>query len=353
MPASLAHFFTCDDAVRIVCVSRPVSGLVKSLFKEFPSYARMGSIGPDLPYFATPVKTGIYMLLDINLPVDPFGHLLHCKAPALFACNLLATIKADLKDSAKSGDAKKQMAVKQTLAFALGYLTHIAADTIVHPVVNKLAGSFYLSEKNQTLHREIEIYQDVMLFKKLYGRDAEGKSEAGQNEWCRKEFMSKNFAGWIDLIQDSPIKHLIGGWDTDVYFRTLLQRSFLETYNNCPDEKAIESWIDGALTTMQNINHTLSPYTRTLYRPDAAKVNGFFKKTRYYNTEDPAISAAEAIRQNRKKPAPERAIGQKQSSLYGKAIQKSCRYIISADDFLTGGINYSELTRRINDTTLM
>ena len=68
-----------------------------------------------------------------------------------------------------------------TLAFACGYLTHIAADQVVHPFVNSIAGPYYASHKNRRTHREVEVYQDVALYATVEGGDL---MEARPNAWC-------------------------------------------------------------------------------------------------------------------------------------------------------------------------
>ena len=103
MSASLVHFAVCDDVLR---ASGLADGMEERLLKaccRFPNFARLGSVGPDLPYYETPVKDGLKMQLDINIPIQPHGYLLHTKEPNVFAARLFHIIEADGANKAQEG----------------------------------------------------------------------------------------------------------------------------------------------------------------------------------------------------------------------------------------------------------
>lgn len=50
------------------------------------------------------------------------------------------------------------------IAWILGYIAHMVADTVIHPVVEKKVGPY---DKNKTAHRICEMNQDVYIFKRL------------------------------------------------------------------------------------------------------------------------------------------------------------------------------------------
>ncbi len=52
----------------------------------------------------------------------------------------------------------------------LGYISHVTADLVVHPVVSQIVGEYLGHEKE---HKECEMVQDSYIFKKLTGRDIE------------------------------------------------------------------------------------------------------------------------------------------------------------------------------------
>ena len=68
-----------------------------------------------------------------------WGDLFHARTPNVFPMKMLETIRKD-KDPATG---------TQKLAFALGYLTHVAADQHIHPFVEKYAGPYYISGVNR------------------------------------------------------------------------------------------------------------------------------------------------------------------------------------------------------------
>lgn len=341
MSASLVHFSVCDDVCRILRAlgSGKIGEDIAKACNDYPNYARLGSIGPDIPYFEKPVKGGIKMFLDIHMPITPNAYVLHSTTPNLFAVNLFRLILADSADLAKEEQANLKL-----LAFAVGYLTHMATDHIIHPFVNANAGKYYVRDKNKVRHRMIEIYHDVHLFKQMYTTDAGGNVLDPV-----KEFAAKDFEAKIDIVDESFFEKLTGNfWDTELTFRVLLQRAFLETYGMDIAEKTIEDWIDGAMLTLSNINHRVSPYTRALHKPKAQWRNLAFKKGNvsdpkvFYDPDDAIVAFSRDMwKQNdAAKPGAEEAkIGTnmqkaRNKSLYAQAILQSMSYIKAADKYV-------------------
>lgn len=331
MSASLVHFAVCDDVWRALSrLSRDeVCDDIKKACSEYPNYTRLGSIGPDLPYFEEPAVTGLKMFLDIHIPITPSAYILHSKTPNLFVLNLFRLITTDKKDLSKEKEADLKL-----LAFAVGYLTHMATDRIIHPFVNERAKKYYVSDENKVKHRMIEIYQDIYLFEKMYPRDP------------KKEFERKNFEAKIDIVDESFSRDLSERfWDTELTFRVLLQRAFLETYGFELNEKTVEDWVDGAMLTLSNINRRLSPYSRALYKPkDEWKKLAFNDEPeKFYNPNDPIVKFTrnvwESEKDKRAKPAAtelnKHLKVRKDKSLYAKSILKSVDYVKDANKYLT------------------
>ncbi len=126
-------------------------------------------------------------------------------------------------------------------AFACGYLSHMAADQIIHPLVNNIAGPYYRRGENRKIHRECEIYQDVGLFHTLYPNE---------------DFMEKSFNLWVDISPQS-LKN------APEWFRYFLQRAFVESHGVYPKEEEIEDWVDGLLLILRGIKW-IGPY-KTAY----------------------------------------------------------------------------------------
>ncbi len=146
-------------------------------------------------------------------------------------------------------------------AFTCGYLSHMAADRIIHPMVNEIAGPYYRKGESRSIHRECEIYQDVALFHTLYPSE---------------DFMKRKFNCWADI---SPHSHV----NTKDWFRYIIQRAFAECHSVYPREQGIENWVDGLLFTLRIMKLFLSPY-RKAYKeykkkgPEGEKFKKYFSR---------------------------------------------------------------------------
>jgi hypothetical protein len=78
--------------------------------------------------------------------------------------------------------------------YAIGYLTHVAADTVGHPYVNSISGGPYRSHAQR--HKGSENYQDVFNFLAVRGAD--------WNHSALHAFYNFNFTGPIDTPNDIP-----------------------------------------------------------------------------------------------------------------------------------------------------
>jgi hypothetical protein len=123
------------------------------------------------------------------------------------------------------------------LAYIAGHLAHIAADQIIHPLVNTVAGPYYRSGDNRRKHRECEVFQDYFLYRQLYR--LEGKSGDDYN------FFKQDFRGWADCVRGLTTRN------THDWFRYFLQRGFVETYAMYPSEEEIENSVDGLLLALR------------------------------------------------------------------------------------------------------
>lgn len=81
--------------------------------------------------------------------------------------------------------------------YAIGYLTHVAADTVGHPYVNTIAAGPYRSHAQR--HKASENYQDVFNF--LLARATDWNRSATH---ARYNF---NFTGVVDTANDVPDPH--------------------------------------------------------------------------------------------------------------------------------------------------
>jgi hypothetical protein len=250
MPANIAHLLICNKAVKALQNGGEYEEFINILdADERKSYLNLGAIGPDLSYYGSQWE-GLKSLLledsDKPLGVDGWSYLLHSKEPNKFPLSLIEITWRDTRWEEKEWEGVDY----DKFAFICGYLSHMAADQIIHPLVNNISGPYYRRGENRKIHRECEIYQDVALFQSLYSEE---------------DFMDKSFNLWVDPSPQSS--HNAPEW-----FRYFLQRAFVESHGVYPKEGEIEDWIDGLLLILRGIK-LLGPYKEVyqIWRKEGSK----------------------------------------------------------------------------------
>jgi len=247
MPASIAHMLIAHKGLKKLQESED-AGLAEfgkmldsdSGSERYQAYMNIGSIGPDLYYYKRPIKGIIKIFKDGYVQaegVTPWAYHLHSNRPNEFPLKLIQIVFSDAEREGKK--AKFGVNDIRKLAYIAGHLSHIAADQIIHRLVNELAGPYYTSGKNRERHREAEAYQDYFLYQEVYR--LEGKKGPGY------EFFKQPFNKWIDCVEGCLWKN------SEDWFRYFLQRGFIETYGTGPDEDDVENSIDGVLITFRFI----------------------------------------------------------------------------------------------------
>lgn len=250
MPASVAHMLIAHKALKKLqesknkglaefakMLDRPEDGKRGRRDEEYWRYTNLGSLGPDLYYFENLVKGLAGMISDgyvLAKAVTPWAYHLHSSKPNEFVLNLIEIMFRDVERKGKKADFKTKD--NRKLAYIAGHLSHIAADQMIHPLVNELAkpGTYYMSGKNRERHREAEVFQDYFLYQEVYS--SEDKSTPTYR------FFEQDFQNWPDCVRGSD--------NTEDWFRYFLQRGFIETYGIGPDEDTIEDSVDGLLASL-------------------------------------------------------------------------------------------------------
>jgi len=259
MPANIAHLLICNKAVKVLQDGGEYEAFINILdADERKPFLNLGSIGPDLSYYGSQWQGLKSLLLDQSdkpLGVDGWSYLLHSKEPNRFPLTLIELTWKDTRWEEEEWEGVDY----DKLAFACGYLSHMAADQIIHPRVNDIAGPYYRRGESRRIHRECEIYQDIALFHTLYPDE---------------DFMEKSFNLWVDLEPKSS--HNAPDW-----FRYFLQRAFVESHGVYSKEGEIEDWIDGLLLILRGIKWA-GPY-KTAYEElenhgiESGKFANYFK----------------------------------------------------------------------------
>jgi len=213
---------------------------------NYKAYVNLGSLGPDLYYYSNMSSSVTDMLKEGFVQatgVTPWSYHLHSHRPNEFPLKLVEIIFSDAvreknRVNLYDDDIRK-------LAYIAGHLTHIAADQIIHPVVNSVAGLYYREGRNRKKHRECEVFQDYFLYEEVYRLE--------EKTGAKYDFFKQDFRGWADCVRGMTTKN------SEDWFRYFLQRGFVQTYSSCPSENEIENSVDNLLLTLRACQR-LGPY---------------------------------------------------------------------------------------------
>jgi hypothetical protein len=251
MPASIAHMVIAHNALTLLkdkgfkeladfaaLLDDPAKG---SLCQ---AYMNLGSIGPDLYYYASMAQSAKEMLLEGFVDaagVTPWSYHLHSQKPNQFPLHLGEILFQDAVW--EDGRIMLDIDDHRKLAYIAGHLSHIAADQIIHPLVNRIAKPYYRSGANRKKHRQCEVYQDYFLYEEVYrGKRQEAKGKKGKATYS---FFDQDFRKWVDCVPGLTTRN------TQDWFRYFLQRGFAETYGVFPSEADIENSVDNLLLVLR------------------------------------------------------------------------------------------------------
>ncbi|MFC2172653.1 zinc dependent phospholipase C family protein [Acidobacteriota bacterium] len=152
MPAVLAHWAVAKDvAWRFINGKKTgcylFQGKSNDQYEKISRYVYLGASGPDLPYCRDRSGT------------SKWADLFHYNKQGEFLLELVLVAK-------KTSDRDRR---DRAMAYALGHVTHIAADSMVHPYVNCFAGAYH-AQVIADIHKTSECHQDSYLAKQYYGR---------------------------------------------------------------------------------------------------------------------------------------------------------------------------------------
>ncbi len=253
MPANITHMLIAHKALQTL----KTKGVVEfeefanllddsSTEKNYKAYVNLGSLGPDLYYYAEMSSSLKDMLKEGFVQakgVTPWSYHLHSYKPNEFPLKLVEIIFSDAVR--ENGQVHLFDEDIRRLAYVAGHLTHIAADQIIHPVVNSVAGPYYREGQNRKKHRECEVFQDYFLYEEVYRLEEKSGKEY--------DFFKQDFRSWADCVRGITTRN------TEDWFRYFLQRGFVETYSGCPPENDIENSVDNLLLILRTCQQ-VGPY---------------------------------------------------------------------------------------------
>lgn len=263
MPANITHMLIAHKALQTL----KAKGIDEykqfaetlddaSRSKNYKAYVNLGSLGPDL-YYYNRLSSSIKDMLKEGFVqakgVTPWSYHLHSYRPNEFPLKLVEIIFCDV--IRENGQVNLYNDDMRKLAYIAGHLTHIAADQIIHPVVNSVAGPYYRDGQNRKKHRECEVFQDYFLYEEVYRLEEKTGS--------KYNFFKQDFRSWTDCVRGITTRN------TEEWFRYFLQRGFVETYSSCPSEQGIENSVDNLLLTLRACRQ-MGPYKKAdkEYRKD-------------------------------------------------------------------------------------
>jgi len=263
MPANITHMLIAHKALQTL----KAKGIDEykqfaetlddaSRSKNYKAYVNLGSLGPDLYYYSNMSSSITDMLKEGFVQakgVTPWSYHLHSHRPNEFPLKLVEIIFSDV--IRENGQVNLYDDDIRKLAYIAGHLTHIAADQIIHPVVNSVAGPYYREGQNRKKHRECEVFQDYFLYEEVYRLE--------EKTGTKYDFFKQDFRSWTDCVRGMTTKN------SEDWFRYFLQRGFVETYSMCPSEEEIENSVDNLLLTLRACQQ-LGPYKKAdkEYRKD-------------------------------------------------------------------------------------
>lgn len=193
MPAQLAHWSIAKDvAWRFITGKKDGYQLFQGdqidQFEQISKYLYLGSSGPDLPYSR-----------HANLIGGIIGWAGESEYADLFHYNKQGEFVLQ-----QIGVAKRIVNVarqKRMIAFALGFTTHLVADSLIHPYVNCFAG-IYHHQSVDDLHKICECHQDSYLAQKYFGRKSISVNSDDRDTW------KKYIPPCIDIMGPSELDHV-------------------------------------------------------------------------------------------------------------------------------------------------
>lgn len=162
MPATFAHFLMAQEAIdRVQRMAKKVDAPRRKVALEYASkigemnnFVITGAAAPDYPYLTDILTTSI---LQVS----------HTWANRMHYEETLLLVKEGVKSLASMDKKTDSFAIR--LAWFCGFVSHVIADSYVHPVVNSIVGGIYLFTHND--HAKCELVQDVYIFNNKTGND--------------------------------------------------------------------------------------------------------------------------------------------------------------------------------------
>jgi hypothetical protein len=212
MPAEAIHLSALSDSI----VGSSAEKLLRT--KTTREAAKVGAMFVDMPYFESFPLVVIKYLLKRPVAVAAWGDRFHYETPVSLGIAFLRGAQRLLE---KSGSRE---AGEWSLGMALGYFSHLAVDSAIHPSVNRLAQQRALALQDTTArqHNEVEKFQSILYHEERHGFD----------------FMGEPFLAHYIKTQPEPI------W-SDSEISSVIFPALQEVFGRAITPKLFKNWSSG------------------------------------------------------------------------------------------------------------
>jgi hypothetical protein len=138
---------------------------------------RLGSVVIDFPYFERFPLGVMRYLLKRPTALSPWAKALHFTTPVAVAHVMLEHVRALRQRASTQGEAE------DVLAMTLGYVSHLAVDRTLHPLVNRLARERVakVGGDRDHHHTDVEKFHSVLFHEARLGFDFMGRRELAEH----------------------------------------------------------------------------------------------------------------------------------------------------------------------------
>lgn len=237
----------------------------------------------------------------------------------------------DTARTAQSSAAGLDERMGKKLAYALGGITHYAADVVLKPLMSRLAQAEWnathhaMQAGNQSAEalkkaaaiREISAYYDVHVFREVYLE--------GQEEPFSRFLLAGNPSGPGQALEE--------------FIRALFQQALLSSHTLSPDTENFDAWLDGLLDRVQPLYVDVALYAQVFSSPNPEKMKQYSVTGEFYRSSDPVVLAARAAQRGEHvaQDALDRAVAQgANAGGYGQALALAITRLREASQYWNG-----------------
>jgi hypothetical protein len=283
----LTHWAVFEDCRRLALLDNRVDPLLARVMHEEREFARLGALA---------------------------------RSGARFVPHVLRSTREVYRQDGEVGSSRRK------LAFALGGITHYAADVIIKPLLKSRTQMDWNEAHHRMQHgdsapdspiHEISAYYDTHVFRKVY--------LAGREEPFNRFLLTENATEPGQALEE--------------FVFALFQRALLASHTLAPDEDDFDGWLDNLIARVQPLYVDVRTFVRVFAAPDPDKMRAYGVEDAFYLEEDPAIRTARSVQADQTVRASELAAALDEAantSSYAKAVCRGLQRLRQASAFWCG-----------------